>query len=129
MFLINTFLTMKRRLFNFFFWNWTDMNFVSLFFLNERNISTPLLMLHLKCTVMHYANSSSKDKPFLSYGSFNMLFRFFGFLIYVYFNEHKYVYVPLKWRPLRFFAKLHKSPLLKSNIVKGAGKFLATKSP
>ena len=28
-----------------------DMQFVSLFFLNERNISTSLLMIHLKCTV------------------------------------------------------------------------------
>ena len=67
----------------------TDMHFVSLFFLNERNITTSLLMIHLKCTVVHYANlnSSSKNKPFLNYGSLNMLFRFFRFLIYVYFNE------------------------------------------
>ena len=67
----------------------TDMHFVSLFFLNERNITTSLLMIHLKCTVVHYANlnSSSKNKAFLNYGSLNMLFRFFRFLIYVYFNE------------------------------------------
>ena len=36
---------------------------------------------------------------------------------------------PIKWRPLKFFAKLQKSPLLISNIVKDAGQFLATKSP
>ena len=58
------------------------MNFVSLFFLNERNIATSLLMIHLKCTVVHYANlnSSSINKAYL-------LFRLFQFLIYVYFNE------------------------------------------
>ena len=68
---------------------------------NERNITTSLLMIHLKCTVVHYANihlkctvvhyanlnSSSKNKPFLNYGLLNMLFRFFRFLIYVYFSE------------------------------------------
>ena len=67
----------------------TDMHFVSLFFLNKRNITTSLLMIHLKCAVVHYANlnSSSINKPFLNYGLLNMLFRFFQFLIYVYFNE------------------------------------------
>ena len=46
-------------------------------------------MMHLKCAVVHYANlnSSSINKPFLNYGPLNMLFRFFRFLIYVYFNE------------------------------------------
>ena len=36
---------------------------------------------------------------------------------------------PIKWRPLNVFAKLHESPLLISNIVKGAEQFLATESP
>ena len=65
------------------------MHFVSLFFLNERNITTSLLMIHLKCAVVHYANlnSSSINKPFLNYEPLNMLFRFFRFLIYVDFNE------------------------------------------
>ena len=46
-------------------------------------------MIHLKCTVVHYANlnSSSKNKPFLNYGPLNILFCFFLFLIYVYFNK------------------------------------------
>ena len=59
----------------------TEMNFVSLFFLNERNITTSLLMIHLKCTFVHYANlnSSSLNKPFLNCGPFNMLFLFFFF--------------------------------------------------
>ena len=67
----------------------TEMHFVSLFFLKERNITTSLLMIHLKCAVVHYANlnSSSRNKSFLNYGPLNMLFRFFRFLIYVYFNE------------------------------------------
>ena len=55
------------------------MHFVSLFFLNKRKITTSLLMIHLKCTVVHYANlnSSSRNKPFLNYGPLNMLFCFF----------------------------------------------------
>ena len=67
----------------------TEMHFVSLFFLNERNITNPLLMIHLICTAVHYANlnSSSINKPLLNYGPLNLLFCFFRFLIYVYFNE------------------------------------------
>ena len=59
----------------------TEMHFVSLFFLNERNITTSLLMIHLKCTVVHYSNlnSSSVNKPFLNYAPLNMLFLFFDF--------------------------------------------------
>ena len=66
-----------------------EMHFVSLFFLKERNITTSLLMIHLKCSIVHYANlnSSSIDKPFLNYWPLNMLSRFFRFLIYNYFNE------------------------------------------
>ena len=42
-----------------------------------------------KCTVLHYANlnSSSINKPFLNYGPLSMLFRFFRFLIYLYFKD------------------------------------------
>ena len=38
-----------------------------LFLLKERNITTSLLLMHLKCTVVHYANlnSSSINKPYL----------------------------------------------------------------
>ena len=64
------------------------MPFVSLFFLNERNITTSLLMIHLKCTVVHYSNlnSSSINKLFLNYERLSIFF-FFQFLIYVHFNE------------------------------------------
>ena len=72
-----------------FFKIWTEMHIVSLFFLNQKNIATPILIIHLKFTVVHYANlnSSSKNKPFLNYGLLNMLSRYFRFHIYVYFNE------------------------------------------
>ena len=45
----------------------TEMHLVSLFFLNERNIATSLLMIHLKRAVTHYANvtSTSINKPYL----------------------------------------------------------------
>ena len=39
----------------------TEIYFVSLVFLNERNITTSLLMIHLKCTVAHYANLNSNS--------------------------------------------------------------------
>ena len=63
-----------------------DMYFVSLFFLNERNITTSLLTTKLKCTVVHYANlnSSFKSKPFLNYVPLNILFFFFFlFLMFI----------------------------------------------
>ena len=77
-FLIFTFWQRNSALLNF-FEIWTEMHFVSLCFLNERNITTSLLMIHLKCTVAHYSNlnSSSVSKPFLNYGQLNMLFLFF----------------------------------------------------
>ena len=81
-FLIYTFVTMKRRQFNFFL-KFARICILFLHvFLNERNITTSLLMIHLKCTVVHYVNlnSSSKNKPFLNYGFLNMLLRFFDFL-------------------------------------------------
>ena len=83
-FLIYTFLTKKRRLF--LKEICTEMHFVS-FLLNERNITTSLLMIHLKRTVLHYSNlnSSSINTPFLNYGPLNTFF--FRFLIYVCFNE------------------------------------------
>ena len=67
----------------------TEMHFVSLFFLKERNIATSLLMICLKCTAVHYANLNSSfiNKPFLNYELQNMLFPFFRFLIDIYFNE------------------------------------------
>ena len=78
----------------------TEMHFVSLFFPKERNITTSLLMIHLKCAVVHYANlnSSSRNKWFLNYGLLNILFRFFRFLICVYFNEafvKKFIFIKI----------------------------------
>ena len=58
------------------------IHFVSLLFLNERNIIISLLMIHLKYPVVRYANlnSSSIKKPFLNYRPSNMLFRSFDYL-------------------------------------------------
>ena len=65
-----------------------------------KNITTSLLMIHLKCTVVHYANlnSTSINKPLLNYKPLNIFlisfflsffsfFFFFWFLIYVHFNK------------------------------------------
>ena len=56
----------------------TEMQFVSLFFLNKRNIAASLLMIHLKCTVVHYANlnSSSINKPYLRTAEYAISFFF-----------------------------------------------------
>ena len=65
-----------------------EISTVSLFFLNERNITTSLLMIHLKYAVVPYANlnSSSMNKPCLRAVEYAFSF-FFGILIYVYFNK------------------------------------------
>ena len=57
-----------------------EMHFVSLFFLNERNNTTSLLMIHLKCTVVHYANlnSNSINKPYLRVAEYAISFVFFS---------------------------------------------------
>ena len=59
----------------------TEMHFVSLFFLNERNITTSILIIHLKCTVLHYANpnSSSINQLYLRAVEYAISF-FFDFL-------------------------------------------------
>ena len=86
-FLIYAFLTVKLWPFYFFFCFFVleickEMHFVSLFFLNERNITTSLLMIHLKSTTVQYLNlnSSSINNPLLNYWPLNMLFCFFDFL-------------------------------------------------
>ena len=67
------------------------MQFVSLFFLNEKNTTTFLVLMHLKCTVVHYSNlnSSSGNKPLFKLRAveYAISFFFFRFLIYVSFNE------------------------------------------
>ena len=71
-----------------FFETFTEMHFVSLFIQRERNITSSLLMIHLKCTVVYYdnINSSSINKPDLWAFKYDFFF-FFRFLIYVPFNE------------------------------------------
>ena len=64
-----------------------EMHFVSLFFLNERNITTSLAMIHLKCTVAHFANVNSSSINKLYLWAVEYTISLFLFLIYVYFNE------------------------------------------
>ena len=66
-----------------------EMHYISLFFLNEGNIATSLLMLYLKYTVVHYANINlnSINKPFVNLRDVEYAISFFLFLIYIYFNE------------------------------------------
>ena len=59
----------------------TAMQFVSLLFLNEGNITISLLITYLKCTVVNYANknSSSLNKHYLRAVEYAISF-FFDFL-------------------------------------------------
>ena len=59
-----------------------DMHFVSLICLNERSITTSLLVIDLKCTVVHYANlnSSSINKSFSSWIYYVVFFQFFVYV-------------------------------------------------
>ena len=57
------------------FWNFHKNAFCSFSFLNESKITFSVLMIRLKCTVVHYANlnSSSINNPYLravEYASF-----------------------------------------------------------
>ena len=57
----------------------TEMRFASLFFLNQRNIATSLLMINLKCTVVHYANLNSRfiSNPYFQAVEYTISFFFF----------------------------------------------------
>ena len=57
----------ERTAFSKFFEICLEIHFVSLFFLNETNIRTSFLIIHLKCTVVHYTdlNSRSINKPYV----------------------------------------------------------------
>ena len=46
----------EKRLFLKVFEICMEMHFVSLFSLNEKSITTSLLTIHSKCTVVHYGN-------------------------------------------------------------------------
>ena len=78
----------ERTAFSKFFEICLEIHFVSLFFLNETNIRTSFLIIHLKCTVVHYTdlNSRSINKPYVRTVE-NALSCFFLFLLYVYFNK------------------------------------------
>ena len=90
-------------LLNFLFSICTVMHFGSLFFLNERNMTTSLLMIHLKCTVVHYTNLnwSSKNKPFLNYGSLNMLFCFFRILTNIVTGAEQFLATESPWKIMK----------------------------
>ena len=124
----------EKAALSYFFFNLHGFAFW-LFFLNERNITTSLLMKNLKCTVVHYTNLnwSSKNKPFLNYGCAEYaisLFFLFAIYVYVYFNEaFVKIFVTIIFNTNFQNAFITQSLLLISNIVTGAGQFLATESP
>ena len=96
----------------------TEIYFFSLFFLNERNIITLLLMIHLKCTVVHYAKAKNIKqnwkKPLLFRSEIGILKIFFKRLCEESFEDLQIVIAPLRrirWS-FKVFAKLRESHLL-----------------
>ena len=89
------------------FENSVEIHFISLFFLNERDITTLLLMIRLKCDVVHYANRNSSpiNKPYLRAIEYAIEFTgyfvvlFFWILIYFHFNK---VFVEIFMKKLSF---------------------------
>ena len=83
------------------------MRFVSLFFLKERNTTTALLLIHLKRTVIHYANlnSSSINKPYLR--AVEYAISFFRVLLHIYFNKAFVKSVLKKYHFLIQIYKIH----------------------
>ena len=63
----------------------TAMQFVSLFFLNEGNITISLLITYLKCTVVNYANknSSSLNKHYLRAVEYAISFFFDSLFMFI----------------------------------------------
>ena len=86
-FLIYTFLTKKRRHFFNFFEICTEMRFVSLFFLNERNIATILLMIQMYCSSLCWSKFKLHKQVVLKLRAVEYAISFFRFLVYVYFNK------------------------------------------
>ena len=83
------FFSQSKKCYNLFFDD--RMRFFSLIFLNERNITTSILIIHLKCTVVYHINlsSSSINKSFSNDESRRICyFVFFDFL---------FMFI-LKWR-------------------------------
>ena len=81
-----------------------EMNFVSLFFLNERNITISLLMIHLECIAVHYANinSSYLNKPDLWGVKYTILFLFFFFdFLFIFFKEEFFYFNEVYFNPSR----------------------------
>ena len=70
------------------FWNLHE-NAFCFFIFSKWNITTSLLMIHLKCTVVHYANLKFKHRKqaIFKLRAIEYAISFFQFLIYVYFNE------------------------------------------
>ena len=63
----------------------TEIDFVSMYFLNEKKITTSPLMMHLKRTVAHYAylNPSFINKPYLRAFEYAISCFFFYFLFMI----------------------------------------------
>ena len=63
----------------------TEMYFVSILFVDERNITTSLLMIHLKCAVVHYVNLNSSSTNNLYLRTVEYVISFFFFFLKLFF--------------------------------------------
>ena len=80
----------------------TEMHFVSLFSLSERNITTSLLMILLKLLLSKFKN---RNKSFLSYRPLNILFCFFS-IFYLFILTR--LLTKVLWKSYHFLTQLSK---------------------
>ena len=76
---------------------------------NEGNIKASILLILLKCIFVGYSNGNESftGRLFSNYGSLNMLFHFFRYLIYSVFHE---TFVKMFMKKLSFFSSNFKDP-------------------
>ena len=90
--------------------NSMEIHFVSLFFVNERNITTSLLMISLKLTVVHYANvsSSSINKSYLRAVEYGISFLFVFFISFLFMFILTRLLSKTLWQNYHSLIQIHK---------------------
>ena len=90
--------------------NSMEIHFVYLFFVNERNITTSLLMISLKLTVVHYANvsSSSINKSNLRAAEYGISFLFVFFISFLFMFILTRLLSKTLWQNYHSLIQIHK---------------------
>ena len=92
-----------------FFWNLHGRAFSFYILSNGANVKASILVVVLKCIVVGYSNGNESfiGRLFSNYGSLNMLFHFFWYLIYSVFHK---TFIEKFLKKLSFFISNLKNP-------------------